>query len=862
MMRSHFLAFLLWMPANALFGAERPDSFHPLQALIEIDAPAAGDYLVDLTPQLITDWLNQVSDFKFKAEYFDYDSVKLDEVDDHGAVIAPNVVAGYRLVVGPELVQNSGFEEQEDGKPVAWRVTHEAFKLQKTSHDGSWCMTVDAGSDRNHCAQSVPTDINTWYRYSHWIKGLDVTAGPYIFNKRVGNRISPRRTYYDPYQPAEGWCQQEFFFHTGDKSDWEEGKDEMRVAMERFVGALDDVSLRECQVGFVLKADRPGRRLYRIGYAPSEGVTPSAPAARAEALPSRRLAVKRIGEPRWVDDGIVYSLHASDAADLWYAASVRKVLERTPPPAAQRKKITLWCGRNESEAFQVVFRPRKDGALKAVRISLSNRNKHTLGPEQFDIRRACYVTIHQPSLTGADGKEPSRSEFTGRLPDPLPPFAPVNYKAGDPNILIWVDVAVPKTASAGVYTGDLILATTSGEIRVPVELNVWDITLPDRMTCRSSLQCAQYDNEHLFPFHQVETSEDKAAVTRTYITQMARCRLNPENPLLGGAWDSTIRAQGGPAEQQIALWEREFPWGWDELKLNSFRIEKVAGPGMIKETPESARTVAAFYEPLAAHLAKAGWLKHCFMAIDEPRPEGASGLRAWIGAFRKLPHAKDIKMLAAFYNYPMYPLLRDDLDIFVPVNNDSDSCVSPKAIAQLPPGKEVWFYWTNSSHQWIDAPGLNHRLWAPKTWAFGGQGLFVWSILQWWTLPQAAELQLDNPWKNPFTPWGNGALCYFYPPNPLGKDLTERDLRVVPSLRLALVRDGIEDMEYAVILKRLIHEVRAMGRDTGQAEAALAMFHRQFKNPVNWKLGETYWEDVRSAVAENIVRLQKVSGKP
>jgi len=836
--------------------AECSESFYPFRVQISVEVSAAGEYLIDLTPQMITDWMNKVSDFKFKYQYFDYDSVKLVEVSSKGTVINPNVKAGYQIMYGPELMKNPGFEEQENGRPTGWIVTHEAFKLEKKSHDGSWCMTVVEGSDRRTCGQIIPTKPYTWYRYSHMAKGLDVSAGPYIFNKFVSNRIRPRTTYFDPYTPIEGWYHQEFFFYTGDKSDWTE--DELQVNFERSPGSVDDVSLRECQVAFVLKTESLGTKHYLLYYSPSEGITPSTPSIRVDSFPSRKLAINLSGEPQWFDDGIVYSIYSSDFTDVWHASSVRKVMENDLPPTLRKEKVTISCSRNESEAFQLVLRPKIDGKITKINATLTGPNGIAIKPEHFDIRRAHYVTIHNPSLTGANNQEPSRSEFTGRLPDPLPKFVPLAYKAGEPNILIWVDVTVPKDFPAGIYTGNVTFSTSSGEINIPLELTVWNFTLPDRMTCRSSLQFAQYDNQYLFPFHKVETLEDEYSLSRAYTAEMARYKINPLNPFVAGAWNPKTSVQAGhtPVEQQTGTLEIELPWVLNDLKLSSFQIDKESGHSLAKETTESAKKTAERYEEWAKLLSQKDYLKYSYFMIDEPRHEWSDGISAWIEAFRMQPHAKDIKMLAAFYNTQVYEVLRDHIDIFVPINNDYGSCVSPGAISHLPPGKEVWFYWTNTVHQWIDSPGINHRLLAPKVWAFGGKGLLSAGINQWWTLPKDPGLQFYNPWENPFTPWGNGVLCYFYPPSPLSENLTEKDMTIVPSLRLVLTREGIEDFEYAVILERLIKEARAKGKETAKAEDALAMFKRQFKNPISWKLGEAYWEEVRSALAESIVSLQ------
>jgi hypothetical protein len=149
----------------------------------------------------------------------------------------------------------------------------------------------------------------------------------------------------------------------------------------------------------------------------------------------------------------------------------------------------------------------------------------------------------------------------------------------------------------------------------------------------------------------------------------------------------------------------------------------------------------------------------------------------------------------------------------------------------------------------------------------------TWGILIWWSESTDWSNVISNPWENPQTPWGNGTLAYFYPPSPQGSDLPERDLTIVPSLRLVLTRDGIEDFEYAAILDRLIKEEKAHGRTMKQAEnpkseirnpkseirEALATLRRQFETPVSWTVSEAHWQQARAAVAQAIEALRRVS---
>ncbi len=784
---------ILVIGALGVYAAPWTDSYYPFRVRISVSVPSAGSYALNLTPQTITSWLNEKAEFKFQHEYFSYDNVKLVEVDAGGNLISDNVSAAYKIVVGTqELVVNGNFEQQSGGVPVGWNIDQPAsFVLQQNSHDGSWCMTVQGtAQDRSACWQYVTVNPNTWYRYSHWAKGSGSSAAYSNVNDLWWQPVS--HTYSDPYIPATGWYSREYYFNTWDKAGWI--NDKLQVRFERILGsAADDISLRECQVGFVLNAASSGTKYYDLYYSPLEGITPHVPSQQASSLPSQTLNVTKLAATEWVEEDISYSLPSGSLGSLWYTSTTKKVLENAQAPSANRTKVSISCARNESEALQLVFRPTSAGAITSVSASLTGPGGVTVPQRNFDIRRACYVPIHTPSKTGQFLTEPIRSAFTGNLPDPLVKFAPVSFDAGDPNIIIWVDVTIPRQMPAGTYNGQVNLHTSAGVVNVPVELKVWNFVLPERPSCKTSFQMSRYASAEVFPFHKVTERVDKYSLTRDYVSEMARYKIAETNPLIPYVW-YTGTLPAFPAEYDV-----EYSRVLDELNLSTHSIGHESGPLLADTTVESATPyVTSYYEPLAAHLAAKGWLDNAFVQIDEPQPYAYQGVRNFIDAFRLQPHAKDVKMGAYVYNAEAYDALRNHVDILIPENNDALNIASPAAIAAYPAGKEVWTYYTQTIHQFIDAPSIDQRLMAPKVWWMGAKGMSTWAIAIWWQENEYVVFQ--NPWVNPGGQYGNGTLAYFYPPDPRacpeldsgGTDLPEKNMNIVPSLRMVLLRDGIE----------------------------------------------------------------------
>lgn len=826
---------------------------HPFRIPVEVEFPAEGTYSLQLNAEAITKWLNQGQSMPLRSEYFNHNGVRLVEITKEGHPKENETDGRFVMQVGPELIRNGDFERSEAEKPEDWSIPQEGFSLSRDSN-GNHYLEVKEGASRAAAIQTPTVKPDTWYRYSHRASGA-VAAGPQVYYTDLENWLPPSRSYFDPNLPSEGWHEREFFFYSGDMSNWHGGK--LRVVMEQFPGKLDDVSLRECEVRFVVHADSPGKKHFLLYYAPLEGITPTPPQEHVTELPETILEANPSGAPEWLTKDLEYRLADTSKGIFWFASPIVKLSPDTPAPRGKQHPIRLSGARNESEAFQIVFRPEADGRIERISVELQTPDGNAWVNVPLDLRIADYVTIHEPSKTGWYYSESARTGFTGQIADPLPAFKPFVFRKGESNIPIWFDLSIPKDAIAGLHRGKVLIETPSETIEIPLELQVWDFALPDKRTMRGSFQFAQYANRFLFPFHKAETREDKYELSRAYIQELARYGFQPADPQSGGVWHPDI--EGAPGTQdlatQIAILERELRWAFDELSLNSARVGHVSGWGSHIENPDNAEKDAERYDQIAEMLIRNGWIDRCFIMIDEPTKQSYPAVRHWVQALKRKPHASQLALLACVYHGYAYDELSEMFDILVPFNNDRGSSVSPEAIATLGNDTEFWFYWTNSMHMWIDSPGINHRFWAPKTWAWRGKGMLLWSVNQWWTIPGSPH-EVTNPWEDPGSTWGNGALSYFYPPNPVGEDLPDTDLSIVPSLRLLVAREGFDDVEYLVRLEALTGQAESNGIDTSSAQDLLRQTRDFFATPVSWHVSGSKWLMLRESIAKEIVALE------
>jgi hypothetical protein len=149
--------------------------------------------------------------------------------------------------------------------------------------------------------------------------------------------------------------------------------------------------------------------------------------------------------------------------------------------------------------------------------------------------------------------------------------------------------------------------------------------------------------------------------------------------------------------------------------------------------------------------------------------------------------------------------------------------VNPVSIDSLVnKGKEFWSYLcTGPKPPWVnlflDEDAVNMRIWCWMSYQYKLTGILIWYANYWNSDVLAGHGQLQNPWDDPMayvtsygTPqgrprhWGNGDGRLLYPPNrDINKNREKFIEGPVSSIRLAILREGIEDYEYFVILKNL-----------------------------------------------------------
>lgn len=493
-----------------------------------------------------------------------------------------------------------------------------------------------------------------------------------------------------------------------------------------------------------------------------------------------------------------------------------------PEVAAQ-----LAACRNDREAVQVVVRPVKP--LRKLWAQISD----WIGPagaripaSQTKILYVYYHYVHTPT---------DRTGVRDWWPDALPPLRqeqPVDVPAGQ-NQPIWILVHVPKDARPGLYQAQLTIQAEGFQTKVPIQLQVWDFTLPDRNRLETALGLSPH---LIFQYHNLKTEEDQRKVLDMYFQSFAEHRISPYDP----APLDPIRVRWLPeadppkAELDFTAFDRAVQQALEKYHFNTIMLHvQGMGGGTFHEryepaigkytenTPQYQAMFSSYVRQLEDHLRAKGWLPMAYVYwFDEPDPKDYDFVTAGMERLRR--YAPGLRrMLTEEPN----PKLKAPVDIWCPVSFNYNHQEAEKERAK---GAIFWWYVCCGPKApyctlFIDHPATELRVWLWQTWQRRIQGILIWST-NYWTSDAAYPDKPQNPYEDPMgyvsgysTPkgvklyWGNGDGRFLYPPLAAavpGKSPGPVLEPPVSSIRWEMLREGVEDYEYLVMLRDLVDRHR------------------------------------------------------
>ncbi|MEO9005474.1 MAG: glycoside hydrolase domain-containing protein, partial [Ginsengibacter sp.] len=408
---------------------------------------------------------------------------------------------------------------------------------------------------------------------------------------------------------------------------------------------------------------------------------------------------------------------------------------------------------------------------------------------------------------------------TGLWPDALAPIKEPFSMAAQYSVVknrpIWVDISVPSSTPAGTYDGNITVTKDGKEIEnLSVKLEVYNFSLPEK---RNLITYMNVSKGSLASFYHKEGSSPEIdQLTQKYYDFLYSHRMEPwfNDQLL-----PKIKVENG--EVKVDFNDSRYEYYLN--KLNSRRVLLNAFPSQLEKqliarefSKEFDRQVKSYLSKVKAYFDKHGWMDRLVFnsPIDEPNSkEDYDNTRYW----GRLVHeaAPGVPFLATespVTDNPDWGVLQGAVDNFSIHGNALNKHDVQEAIieGEKKGGEMTWYISCDQVYPqpnyFIDAPALDLVMVPWITHRYKMEGILYWAMNFW--------SQTPDPWLDPVT-FISGFVCsdgyvlngegsLLYPGDHTKRYTGQPNVDgPVSSIRMELLRDGIEDYEYLNMLKEL-----------------------------------------------------------
>ena len=511
------------------------------------------------------------------------------------------------------------------------------------------------------------------------------------------------------------------------------------------------------------------------------------------------------------------------AFPFWVASGLIRVGKAEAPGMVSA--IDLSGARGETVDAQIIVHAPASG-LTDVNISASDLTApggETIPASSITLYREYYVTVTGSANYGGGSNPPLGS---GTYAEPLIPFddpetgaalcgSSASLKACNANVSAgqnqpyWIDISIPHGTAAspsGSYTGNIFITSTQGTVTIPVSLTVWNFELPTQ-----PLELSLWT---LWPPSAGNTTTSVArALMRnkvmSWYDEAANASLDKSNSGLNrsgleGYFHFQVKCNGShsnfPSAIEIDSLAAKFP---ETLPLDLYVGDE------LNDCPQGY----AALKTIASQVHAANRSVKTILTVNAPDANlfddghGRSVIDHWV-------------LLDSVEKWPMLPFTgRGDLWSYTSCNTGHG----------------------NTPEWLVDYPPINERIQAGfLNWTQGATGILYYradgwtagnAISSWNNLDTyACGLGISRP--------GDG--IFLYPPGPIASS------EPAPGIRLKAIRDGIQDYEYAQMLKNqgqasyvefVLKPIAASwtkwSRDPGDLEGVRQKFGQQLQQLAN-----------------------------
>ena len=474
--------------------------------------------------------------------------------------------------------------------------------------------------------------------------------------------------------------------------------------------------------------------------------------------------------------GITHDLVKVWPTKYWFRGETVAAGER-PLRASER-----WAAAGETQGFQVVVLPRV-GAPEA---------SYTLMVEAFgaevEVSREVFVTTSKVAAYPRFDSE--------RWPDPLLPENDVTVSGTDCGVF-WVDVTIPPEESAG--TIECAVSVTDGTASASA-------TVPLRVVPGLDLDPKSY------PFIAWFRRRTLAKEKMTEQEYRDLCAV-------------VLKHHAAPIDALKGQWDPKNPEKFDDmrgfLEAHGQRLFEVDRPGTKN------------FDSLYAHLKEKGWLESTVAYSNQDEPDDTQFVEKntpWMQMVREKYPGLKIYLASDWHEN-----MEQGCDAWM--TDISSSGYDPEKHRGLEK-PELWHYYCHLPIRWqmraplvqapnmqIDNPALEQRLALWMSHYYGAKVVFIWSGNAytfgkdfWETLTLSDKLS-GFPYGGVHN--GNGWVVY---PSPDGTG-------TVASLRLKLIRDGLEDVALMEAARKKIEAGEISGERAAQLRTLLDPVPGVFVHP-------------------------------
>ncbi|MCQ2392242.1 MAG: DUF4091 domain-containing protein [Kiritimatiellae bacterium] len=466
---------------------------------------------------------------------------------------------------------------------------------------------------------------------------------------------------------------------------------------------------------------------------------------------------------------------------VWAAHSMRKISPLTfPQGAAGENRISIQMARNERESAQVLVSMPSDTEWSACELVLPKLTSADGTPFVGDVKweRQGYLA-REPGFTPHPCALPDGERW---FPEVLLPAAPMRVRSCSTQGA-WITVYTATNAVPGVYSGEIIV-TESGvtKARVPMRVEVAAVSLPHRFMMPNAFA--------LMDCH----------IRRVYGNEWRRFRREAQDIMLDHRLNPDDISRTELPEIADLLHARE-------RGMNGFNLLNVVPPPkkptemvLVCKPKEvfNEKFYAYFFgkvKPFVEELKKYGLETDAYVyGFDERGPDFYDGIREfWERMQRELPGVPLMNTAKNYVNYAKGKRKGDVSllmgDWYCPVTWDHDFAVSEEIRRKT--GKKVWWYvCCGPLFGDYESNPVERRVFGFQTWQVKADGFLYW-MMNYWT--KRFRLSEDNTYFPEYETghWaghaGGGMLLF------------PGTSHVLPTIRLAQIRDGMEDYEFAVL---------------------------------------------------------------